>query len=120
MAGRVDFYEEEDGSAPVEDLIAELPKKPKAKALAIVKLLAEMGPTLPFPYSSQVRGKIRELRTQYGRDKIRILYFGDSRRCFILLDALIKKTDALDEQEIEIAEERMQKHNKRLERSRKR
>lgn len=63
MAWTVDFYEEEDGSAPVERFISQLSRQPKAKALAIVKRLEEVGPTLPFPYSSQVRGKLRELRT---------------------------------------------------------
>lgn len=72
----MDFCEEEDGFAPVEDFLSGLPMDHKAKALAIIQLLAEMGPALPHPYSSQVRGKIRELRTQYAKDKIRILYFG--------------------------------------------
>ena len=117
MAWQVDFYEEEDGSAPVEDFIAGLSRGHKAKTLAIVKLLEEIGPTLRYPYSSQVRGKIRELRTQYGKDKIRILYFGDSRRYFILLHGFVKRTDRLSEEEIQIAGERMHAHNRTLERS---
>lgn len=115
MGWQVDFYEEEDGSAPVEEFISELPKTHKAKALAIVRLLEEMGPTLPYPYSSQVRGKIRELRTHYGKDNIRILYFGDSKRCFALLHGLVKRTPKLDEGDIRIAEERMNIHKDRLE-----
>ena len=116
MAWTVDFYEEEDGSAPVEEFLARLPLEHKAKALAIVKLLEESGPTLPFPYSSQVRGKIRELRIQQGRDKIRILYFADKRRRFILLHGLIKGTQKLSKSNIETAEQRMNQHNRRLER----
>jgi len=87
---QVDFYEEEDGSAPVEEFISELPKTHKAKALAIVRLLEEMGPTLPYPYSSQVRGKIRELRTHYGKDNIRILYFGDSKSVSLFFTGWLK------------------------------
>lgn len=117
MVWGVDFYEEEDGSAPVEDFIARLSRGHKAKVLAIVKLLEETGPTLRYPYSSQVRGKIRELRTQYGKDKIRILYFGDARRYFILLHGFVKRTDRLSEEEIQIAEIRMHVHNRALERS---
>ncbi|MEK7281076.1 MAG: type II toxin-antitoxin system RelE/ParE family toxin, partial [Chloroflexota bacterium] len=71
MAWTVEFYEEEDGSAPAEDFIAGLLKQHKVKILALVKLLGEYGPSLLFPYSSQVRGKLRELRTQYAKDKIR-------------------------------------------------
>ena len=114
MVWKVDFYEDEDGFAPVEDFIAGLSREHEAKALAIIKLLEEEGPGLPYPYSSQVRGKIRELRTQYGKDKIRILYFGDSRRYFILLHALVKRTDRLSEEDIRLAEKRMHHHIRRL------
>lgn len=111
----VDFYVEEGGRAPVESFLAGLGRRHKAKALAIVRLLEEIGPALPYPYSSQVRGKVRELRTQVGKDKIRILYFGDVRRCFVLLHGLIKRTDKLKEEDIRIAEGRMAKHNRKLE-----
>ena len=116
MAWTVDFYEEEDGSAPVEEFLAQLPREHRAKALAIVKLLEAVGPTLPFPYSSQVRGKLRELRTQLGRDKIRILYFADKRRSFLLLHGFIKRTDRLSASEIATAEKRMEKHSRKWKR----
>jgi hypothetical protein len=57
MAWTVDFYEEPDGSAPVESFLQGLPKQQRAKALALIKLLEEQGTGLPFPYSSQVRGR---------------------------------------------------------------
>ena len=114
MKWAVEFYEEEDGTAPVEQFLLSLAVEQKAKALAIVRLLEESGPGLPFPYTSQVRGKIRELRTQRGKDKIRILYFADNRRWNILLHGLIKRSDKLSEKDIEIAEQRMKKHNERL------
>ena len=71
----IDFYQEPDGTAPVEDFLDSLSAEARAKALALVQILKAHGPNLPFPYSSQVTGKIRELRTQCGKDKIRILYF---------------------------------------------
>jgi phage-related protein len=66
---------------------------------------------LPFPYSSQAAGKIRELRTQYGKDKIRILYFADARRVFILLHGFVKRTAKLEAPELRRAEDRMARHN---------
>lgn len=114
MKWTVEFYEEEDGSAPVEEFLNSLPTRHKAKGLAIVRLLEEAGPTLPFPHSSQVRGRLRELRTQQGKDKIRILYFGDARRWFILTHGLIKRTDRLSESDIQIAEKRMRTHIRKL------
>ena len=114
MPWTVDFCEGGDGSRPVESFLVQLPLEHRAKALAIARLLEEMGPALPFPYSSQVRGKIRELRTQQGKDKIRILYFGDRQRRFILLHGFVKKTDRLSKIEIETAEQRMEEHDRRL------
>ena len=119
MGWTVDFYQEEDGSAPVEEFLAVLPVEKRAKALAIVRRLEEVGPALPFPYSSQVRGKVRELRTQHGKDKIRILYFADRRRWFILLHGLVKRTEALGERDIKVAEQRRRQHDARLERTKK-
>jgi hypothetical protein len=54
-----------------------------------VHLLEARGPTLPFPYSSDVRasrhGNMRELRIQIGGDPYRIFYAFDPRRAAILL-----------------------------------
>lgn len=114
MAWQVDFYEKEDGSAPVEEFLDSLPRKQKAKVLALIKLLEEQGTNLPFPYSSQVRGRLRELRTRLGKTRLRILYFGDSRRIFMLLHGIVKITDKLPEEDIQIAEQRMAAHTRRL------
>ena len=110
------YYEEEDDSAPVEKFLDKLPKKQKAKALALIKLLEEQGINLPFPYSSQVRGRLRELRTQFGKTRLRILYFANSRRIFMLLHGIVKTTDKLSEGDILAAEQRMEAHTRRLER----
>jgi hypothetical protein len=75
MSWRVEFFVDEQKRAPVEEVLMGLPLGHKAKVLALVKMLEQEGPNLPFPYSSQVRGKLRELRTQQGKDKLRILLF---------------------------------------------
>ena len=106
---------DERGRAPVEEFLSALPISQRAKALATIKMLEQEGPNLPFPCSSQVRGKLRELRTQQGRDKLRILYFGDAKRVFILLQGIVKRTAKLTEEDIRIAEARMRLHSKRLE-----
>ena len=106
-AWQVEFYERNDGERPVEDFLVGLDKASRAKVLALIQLLAEHGPTLPFPYSSQVRGKIRELRTRRGRERIRVLYFGASSREWVLLHGFIKQTLKTPEQDISIAEARM-------------
>lgn len=54
-----------------------------------VQMLAELGPKLPFPYSSGVSGSrhshMRELRVQSSGRPLRIFYAFDPRRMAILL-----------------------------------
>ncbi len=58
-------------------------------ATAAGLLLMEMGPQLPFPYSSGVNGSkhphMRELRVQSGGRPLRVFYAFDPRRSAILL-----------------------------------
>src|SRR5256885_6044857 len=115
MAWRVDFFVEENGQAPVEEYVLSLPVPHRAKVLALIKMLEQEGPSLPFPYSSQVRGKLRELRTQQGKDKLRVLYFGDARRVFMLLHGMVKRSAQLPEEDIRIAQARMERHEQRKE-----
>jgi len=90
-------------------------KNPRVGHPALIRMLEQEGPSLPFPYSSQVRGKLRELRTQQGKDKLRILYFGDAKRVFVLLHGIIKRSAQLPEEDIRVAEARMELHVRRLE-----
>ncbi len=92
-----------------------LDKKPRAKVLAVICLLEEQGPTLPFPYSSQIRGKIRELRAHYGNEQYRVLYFGAPRRVFVLLHAFRKHTERVSARDIRRAQRRMEQFLRRLE-----
>jgi hypothetical protein len=56
---------------------------------AVVAVLEQRGPRLPFPYSSAIvgsrHGHMRELRVQSGGDPLRIFYAFDPRRTAILL-----------------------------------
>ena len=56
---------------------------------AIVQLLVEEGPRLPFPYSSGIKNSrhdhMRELRVQSGGNPLRVFYAFDPRRTAILL-----------------------------------
>jgi len=83
--------------------------------VALIALPAEHGPNLLFPYSSQVRGKIRELRTQYGKERYLVLYFGAPGRTFVLLHALEKGTPKIPEGDSRVADVRMKKHLTQLE-----
>jgi phage-related protein len=114
MAWTVDFYENAEGKAPVEEFLNSLPKKQRSKLLGLIDKLKEYGPVLPFPYSSQVEGKVRELRTRFGKTRLRILYFGGANQEFILLHGVVKDTDKLENSDIETAKKRMTDHNQGL------
>jgi phage-related protein len=79
------------------------------KILQVLQMLEEWGPRLPFPYSSQVAGRLRELRIHYGRTLYRVFYYGDTRRSFILLHAFEKRSQVLPESEVRVAIKRMEK-----------
>ncbi|MGH2360189.1 MAG: type II toxin-antitoxin system RelE/ParE family toxin [bacterium] len=105
----MEFYADETG-CPVQQFLDGLDRPKRAKVLALIRLLEEEGPTLPFPYSSQVSGKLRELRTRHADDRLRVLYFGSPLRVFVLLHAFTKRTDTIPLRDIQIADARMKKH----------
>jgi hypothetical protein len=67
----------------------ELSPAEQESVAAIVGVLEQLGPQLPFPYSSEIRQArrhaLRELRIQHGGDPYRVLYAFDPRRTAILL-----------------------------------
>jgi phage-related protein len=50
---------------------------------------------------------------------LRILYFGDAKRVFVLLHGIVKRTAKLAEEDLRVAEARMEVHRRRLEGKRK-
>ncbi|MBI1744424.1 type II toxin-antitoxin system RelE/ParE family toxin [Candidatus Acetothermia bacterium] len=116
MAWEVDVYKEEDGSSPVECYLWSLPEKHLGKLLQIIEMLKERGPALPFPYSSQIEGKLRELRIQYGNTDYRILYYGNRARSFVLLHAFNKRTEKTPARDKQLALKRMKIDEQRFER----
>lgn len=83
---------------------------------AVVGALEQLGPQLPFPYSTDIRSArthaIRELRIQHGGEAYRVLYAFDPRRIAILLlggnkagdrswyDANVQRAEALFDQHL--------------------
>jgi len=102
----VEFYEDNAG-CPVQDFLDALEPRKRAKVIAIIKVLEEQGPTLPFPYSSQIEGKVRELRTHYGQEQYGVLYYGAADRAFVLLHAFVKRAKQTPTGDVELAKERM-------------
>lgn len=113
-----EFYKDDKNNKPVKDFLLILNKKARGKVLQYIQLLSEVGPTLPFPYSSQVRGKMRELRPSFGKTSYRIMYYQDINQVFILLHGFIKTTKKIPKNEIDIAKLRMKDDQQRKKKKR--
>lgn len=109
----IDYYKDAHGNELVKEFFNSLASPAKAKAMRLIKKLAEQGVLLKEPFTRRGRGKIRELRIKDVQGDIRILYFTYTGRRFILPHGFIKKTDKTPEKEIEPAEKRMNDYIKR-------
>ena len=87
----------------MEEFINGLAEEHVGKILQVLQMLEEWGPRLPFPCSSQVEGRLHELRVHFGRTLYRVLYYGDERR------AVEKRSQAVPEAELRIAMNRMER-----------
>jgi hypothetical protein len=111
---KIDFYAEEDGSLPVRIWLDSEPAEVRGKVLARINLLKKVGPTLDFPYTSQIEGKLREVRLSLGKTRYRVLYFFDEARTAVLLHGFTKATPAVEEADKKIGRARMARHEARL------
>ena len=111
---KIDFYTGDDGSLPVRTWLDTVPQDVRGKVLARIELLKTGGPTLDYPYTSQIEGKLREARLRVGKTRYRILYFFDEDRTAILLHGFTKATAAVEESDKKIGRTRMASHESRL------
>lgn len=107
MNWTVEFYRDAKNREPARDFLDTLPIPTQAKAVRLIKLLEKYGVLLKEPYTRKVAGKIRELRFKDAVGFVRILYFTYTGRRFVLLHGFVKKTKTTPQEEIEIAEKRM-------------
>lgn len=101
----IEFYDKADGSEPAKDFILSLDTKMQAKVLRTVSLLREVGPSLREPYSKSLSDGIFEIRTKFGSDITRVLYFFVIGKKIILTNGFIKKTQKTPPAEIELAKQ---------------
>ena len=102
---KVKFYtDSQKGVSPVLEYLEKLNQKEKAKILKYIDFLRENKGYLDEPYSKHIKGKIRELRIDFGRNRHRIFYFTFIGKTIVLLNAFLKKTNKTPIQEIKKAE----------------
>jgi len=113
-AWRIDFFKDEDGSFPVRVWLDSVPLEVRGKVLARIELLRIGGPTLDYPYTSQIEGKLREARLRVGKTRYRVLYFFDENRTAVLLHGFTKATAAVEEADKKIGRTRMATHEAKI------
>lgn len=91
--------------SPVRKYIVNLTLKEQTKIYKYIDFLRAEDGILDEPYSKHIKGKIRELRVDFARNRHRIFYFAFLGKNIILLHAFLKKADKTPETEIKIAEE---------------
>lgn len=106
---KVKFYKDiRKYRSPVLVYIKKLSDKEEAKVLKYIEFLRANKGYLDEPYSKHIRGKIRELRVDFGRNKHRIFYFTFVKKNIILLHVFLKKTAKTPLSEVKKAEENYQ------------
>ena len=86
------FYEEENGECPVEEFLAELSIKMRAK--------------LREPYSKYLEDGIFEIRCKVGNNITRVLYFFYYEGKIVLTNGFVKKSQKTPQREIKLAKAR--------------
>ena len=116
------YYRAPDGSEPVNQFIDRLSVKRQValdNQIDRLNILTPSNPHLPFPYTSQIEGELRELRCHYGRELYRILY-RRSRHLIVLLHIFRKDTGRVPQAEIEVAKARWRDFRARMDAPRRR
>ena len=98
---KVKFYIDTiTGRIPVKEYLDDVSDKERAKILKFIEFLREHKGVLDEPYAKHIRGKIRELRVDFGRNRHRIFFFTFIGKNIILLNSFLKKTAKTPEAEI--------------------
>lgn len=88
---RVLLYHESDGDCPLLHWMAELTPKARAKCLAKIERLRDMGHELRRPEADYLRDGIYELRASLQGIHHRILYFFHGQAIVVLSHGLVKE-----------------------------
>ena len=104
MLSGIYYFIDENGNNPVEEFIASLPVKERAKVYAYIAELKAQGHNLRRPMADYLGNGVYELRPKANR----IFYFFFLKHSAVLLHAIRKKTDKIPEKELELCLKRKQ------------
>lgn len=122
MPGRIQavYYRDKTGQEPVREFLEGLATTEPRAVTKIHGFISEYlngrptdSPPPEFPISSQVDGELRELRVRFGRTRYRVLY-RRSAQLVVLLHAFEKNTGAIQPHDVELAKQRFDEFQTRM------
>ncbi len=102
----VNFYKHPDGSKPVGQFIRALDVKLRAKVVSDLHRLEMLGNEARSPLSKHLEDGIFEMRSEFGNDIVRILFFFDGENIIIATNGFVKKQNKTPRSEILLAKQR--------------
>lgn len=96
-------YQTESGEIPIQAFLQTLPIRLREKTLRSMLLLQEWGPRLRGEETRHLRDGIFELRSSFGGDTVRILYFFMAGKRVVVTNGFMKKTRKTPVRELERA-----------------
>ncbi|MEK7124636.1 MAG: type II toxin-antitoxin system RelE/ParE family toxin [Patescibacteria group bacterium] len=101
---KVSFYKDIKGKSSVLEYVSNLSDKERSKIYKYIEFLRLNKGILDELYSKHIKGKIRELRVDFAKNKHRIFYFTFVNKNIVFLHAFGKKTPKTPIGEIKKAE----------------
>ncbi|MCX5707951.1 MAG: type II toxin-antitoxin system RelE/ParE family toxin [Candidatus Omnitrophica bacterium] len=100
------FYVDEEGNSPVENFLDRLDASAKAKITARIEFLGKHWREARRPLVDYLENGLYELRVQFVKDKVRVIYAYMFKDYIVLLHGIIKRTAKVPENDKLIAQER--------------
>jgi phage-related protein len=109
---RVAYFQEASGRSPIGTFVDGLAMEEKIETMVGIDMLRSHGIALGRPWAAPLGKGLWELRIRTRR-QLRVLYFLDSEKTFVLLHGFVKKTREVPQSEIQIALRRMKQYLER-------
>ncbi len=108
------YYETSSKVRPVEEYMLNLSPKERAKLSRNIMLVEEFGPSVGDEVFKKIGDDIWEVRARFGKLRMRVLSFIDTKRKIILLHGVNKEKSKLKRKDIETAIARMENYLRRV------
>jgi len=115
MAWGIELYETESARCPVREFVEQLTAKTQAKVARSIDLLEQFGMSLEMPHARPLGGTsgLRELRITHSGNDYRVFFFNAKHEKIVLLHAIVKKSRATPQRDLDTALQRRADYERR-------